>query len=56
MARKPACLFYRRIQYSQQYVDKGAEHYAAKYRDQQNSSLDEVRSEAWSQVLTAPAA
>ena len=56
MARKPACLFYRRIQYSQQYVDKGAEHYAAKYRDQQIRALTKCAQKLGVQVLTAPAA
>src|SRR5215469_6250063 len=35
MARKLACLFYRLIKHGQQYVDKGTEHYEARYRDQQ---------------------
>jgi hypothetical protein len=39
MARKLACLFYRLIKHGQQYVDKGTEHYEAKYREQQIRSL-----------------
>ena len=35
MARKLACLFYRLIKHGQQYVDKGAEYYEARYREQQ---------------------
>ena len=39
MARKLACLFYRLIKHGQQYVDKGTEHYEARYREQQIRSL-----------------
>jgi len=39
MARKLACLFYRLIKHGQQYLDKGTEHYEAKYRAQQIRSL-----------------
>jgi hypothetical protein len=39
MARKLACLFYRLIKHGRQYVDKGTEHYEAKYREQQIRSL-----------------
>jgi len=39
MARKLACLFYRLIKHGQQYVDKGAEYYEARYREQQIRSL-----------------
>jgi len=35
MARKLACLFYRLLQYGQQYVDKGVPYYEARYREQQ---------------------
>ena len=35
MARKLACLFYRLLKYGQQYVDKGAEFYESRYREQQ---------------------
>jgi transposase len=35
MARKLACLFYRLLTKGQQYVDKGAEYYEQRYRDQQ---------------------
>jgi transposase len=39
MARKLACLFYRLLQYGQQYVDKGVEFYEAKYKEQQIRSV-----------------
>jgi len=39
MARKLACLFYRLIKHGQQYVDKGAEYYEGRYREQQIRSL-----------------
>jgi transposase len=39
MARTLACLFYRLIKHGQQYVDKGAEYYEARYREQQIRSL-----------------
>ena len=35
IARKLACLFYRLLQYGQQYVDKGVQYYEARYREQQ---------------------
>src|SRR5579871_2816805 len=35
MARKLACLFYRLLKYGKQYVDKGAEFYESRYREQQ---------------------
>jgi transposase len=35
MARKLACLFYRLLTKGQQYVDKGAEYYQARHREQQ---------------------
>ncbi len=35
MARKLACLFYRLIKHGQQYVDKGIEHYEARWREHQ---------------------
>jgi transposase len=35
MARKLACLFYRLLKHGQQYVDKGAEYYEQRYREQQ---------------------
>ena len=39
MARKLACLFYRLLQYGQPYVDKGAEYYEQRYREQQVRSV-----------------
>jgi hypothetical protein len=35
MARKLACLFYRLLRHGKPYVDKGAEFYEARYREQQ---------------------
>ena len=35
MARKLACLFYRLLKHGKPYVDKGAEFYEARYREQQ---------------------
>jgi hypothetical protein len=39
MARNLACLYNRLIKHGQQYVDKGAEYYEARYREQQIRSL-----------------
>src|SRR2546421_11859680 len=39
MARKIACLFYRLLTKGQQYVDKGAEYYETRHREQQVRSL-----------------
>lgn len=39
MARKLACLFYRLLKHGQQYVDKGAEFYESRYREQQIRSV-----------------
>jgi transposase len=39
MARKLACLFYRLIRRGQQYVDKGAQYYEARYVEQQIRSV-----------------
>ena len=39
MARKLSCLFYRLLQYGQQYVDKGVKFYEAKHREQQIRSV-----------------
>jgi len=39
MARNLACLYNRLIKHGQQYVDKGAEYYEARYREQQILSL-----------------
>jgi len=39
MARKLSCLFYRLLKHGQQYVDKGAEFYEAKHREQQIRSV-----------------
>jgi len=39
MARKLACLFYRLPKHGQQYVDKGAEFYESRYREQQIRSV-----------------
>ena len=39
MARKLACLFYRLLKHGQPYVDKGAEFYEARYREQQIRSV-----------------
>ena len=35
MARKLACLFYRLLKHGKQYVDKGADFYESRYREQQ---------------------
>jgi transposase len=56
MARKLACLFYRLIRHGQQYVDKGAEHYEAKYREQQIRALTKRAQKLGLQVITTPAA
>lgn len=39
MARKLACLFYRLLKYGKPYIDKGAEFYQQRYREQQVRSL-----------------
>lgn len=39
MARKLACLFYRLLKHGKQYVDKGAEFYESRYREQQIRSV-----------------
>ena len=39
MARKLACLFYRLLTKGQQYVDRGAQYYEARYRQQQIRSV-----------------
>jgi transposase len=39
MARKLACLFYRLLTKGQQYVDKGAEYYEGRHREQQIRSV-----------------
>jgi len=39
MARKLACLFYRLLTKGQQYVDKGAQYYESRHREQQIRSL-----------------
>ena len=39
MARKLACLFYRLLRHGQPYVDKGAQYYESRYREQQIRSL-----------------
>jgi transposase len=39
MARKLACLFYRLLTKGQQYVDKGAEYYESRHREQQIRSV-----------------
>ena len=39
MARKLACLFYRLLKNGKQYVDKGAEFYESRYREQQIRSV-----------------
>src|SRR6266516_1804591 len=39
MARKLACLYFRLIKHGQQYVDKGAQYYERRYREQQIRSL-----------------
>jgi len=52
MARKLACLFYRLIHHGQQYVDKGAEYYEAKYREQQIRSLTKRAHTLGLQVVT----
>src|SRR5437867_7863481 len=39
MARKLACLFYRLLRHGQPYVDKGAQYYERRYREQQIRSL-----------------
>src|SRR6516162_5531401 len=43
MARKLAVLIYRMLKYGTQYVDKGMEHYEAKYRE---TKLQYLRSQA----------
>jgi transposase len=52
MARKLACLFYRLIKHGQQYVDKGTEHYEAKYREQQIRSLTKRAQKLGLQLVT----
>lgn len=56
MARKLACLFYRLIKHGQQYVDKGVEHYEAKYREQQIQALTKRARKLGLQVLLPKAA
>jgi transposase len=56
MARKLACLFYRLIKHGQQYVDKGAEYYEARYREQQIRSLTKRAQKLGLQVVTSKTA
>jgi transposase len=56
MARKLACLFYRLIKHGQQYVDKGTEHYEARYREQQIRTLTKRAQKLGLQLVTPEAA
>ena len=53
MARKLACLFYRLLTKGQQYVDKGAEYYETRHREQQLRSLSKRAQQLGMQVVPA---
>jgi transposase len=52
MARKLACLFYRLLTKGQQYVDRGAEYYETRHREQQIRMLIKRAQRLGLQVLT----
>jgi hypothetical protein len=54
MARKLACLYYRLIKQGQQYVDKGAEHYETRYREQQIQAVLRKARKLGLQLVTPP--
>jgi transposase len=54
MARKLACLYYRLIKYGQQYVDKGAEYYQTRYREQQIQAVLRKARTLELQLVTPP--
>lgn len=54
MARKLACLFYRLLTQGQQYVDKGAAYYHARYREQQIRSVLKRAAQLGLTVLPPP--
>ena len=56
MARKLACLYYRLIKHGQPYVDKGAEHYETRHREQQIRTLFKKAAKLGVQVVVPPAA
>jgi transposase len=56
MARKLACLFYRLMTKGQQYVDRGAEYYESRYREQQVRKLIQKASQLGLQVVAPPPA
>jgi hypothetical protein len=51
MARKLACLFYRLLKHGKQYVDKGAEFYESRHREQQIRSVIKRAHQLGLQVL-----
>ena len=53
MARKLACLFYRLLTKGQQYVDKGAEYYETRHREQQVRSLIKRAQQLGMQIVQA---
>ncbi len=52
MARKLACLFYRLLKQGQQYVDKDAEYYEQRHREQQIRLLPKRAKQLGLQVLS----
>ena len=52
MARKLACLFYRLLTKGQKYVDRGAEYYETRHREQQIRMLLKRAQRLGLQVLT----
>ena len=52
MARKLACLFYRLLTRGQKYVDRGAEYYESRHREQQIRMLTKRAQRLGLQVLT----
>ena len=56
MARKLACLYYRLIKYGKQYVDKGAEYYESRYREQELKGLVRKANKLGVQIVIPPAA
>jgi hypothetical protein len=51
MARKLACLFYRLLTKGRQYVDRGAEYYETRHREQQIRSVVKRAQQLGLQVL-----
>ena len=55
MARKLSCLFYRLLTKGQKYVDRGAQYYESRYREQQIRSLLKRAQKLGFQLVTTKA-